>query len=268
MIRNIRVKPNMNIRLFNNIKRHGGPFANIAHGCNSIIATNLALHLSDYTLTEAGFGADLGAEKFLDIVTPHLEQTPEAVVVVATVRALKYHGGQPLDQISQPNTSAIQSGFRNLQRHLINLQKYQVPVIVAINQFTSDTPAEIQLVQQLCQEMGIHAYPVTVHDDGGVGALNLAQALIDLPNKADWQPLYAPKRPLKTKLIVLPQKFTVPDELFIVIQPASNYKIYKNVIGINCQSVLPKHNILLAMILICWEPQIILICMWKISVLI
>ena len=179
---------------------HGGPFANIAHGCNSIIATNLALHLSDYTLTEAGFGADLGAEKFLDIVTPHLEQTPEAVVVVATVRALKYHGGQPLDQISQPNTSAIQSGFRNLQRHLINLQKYQVPVIVAINQFTSDTPAEIQLVQQLCQEMGSNAYPVTVHDDGGVGALNLAQALMDLPATASWQPLYAPEAAIEDKI--------------------------------------------------------------------
>ncbi|MGC4440230.1 formate--tetrahydrofolate ligase, partial [Streptococcus suis] len=117
---------------------HGGPFANIAHGCNSVLATTTALRLADYTVTEAGFGADLGAEKFLDIKTPNLPTTPDAIVVVATLRALKMHGGVAKADLTQENVQAVKDGFANLERHVQNMRKYGIPVVVAINEFVTD----------------------------------------------------------------------------------------------------------------------------------
>lgn len=180
---------------------HGGPFANIAHGCNSILATNTALHLANYTVTEAGFGADLGAEKFMDIVTPHLDKPADAVVIVATVRALKYNAGVARDDLSQPNVDAVKQGFANLQRHITNMQKYGVPVVVAINQFDSDHQDEINCIQQLCQQMNVTALPITIWRNGSQGGVALAQAVVAATNKpAAFKPLYAMAMPLEDKI--------------------------------------------------------------------
>ncbi|UQS81474.1 formate--tetrahydrofolate ligase [Bombilactobacillus folatiphilus] len=185
---------------------HGGPFANIAHGCNSLIATNLAMRLGDFALTEAGFGADLGAEKFLDIVTPRLDKAPDAAVVVATVRALKYNGGVTQAQLTEPNLAALTKGFSNLQHHIQNLQRFGIPVYVAINQFASDIPEEILQVQKLCQQLNVRAYPVTVHQDGGRGALTLAQALIDQQSASHFQPLYQNVMAVEEKIKLIAKK--------------------------------------------------------------
>ena len=132
---------------------HGGPFANIAHGCNSVLATTTALHLADYTITEAGFGADLGAEKFLDIKTPNLPTAPDAVVIVATIRALKMNGGVAKADLGEENVEAVRAGFANLKRHVENVRKFGVPAVVAINEFVTDTEAEIAALKELCAEI-------------------------------------------------------------------------------------------------------------------
>ena len=134
---------------------HGGPFANIAHGCNSVVATNAALQLADYVVTEAGFGADLGAEKFFNIKCRKAGLTPSCAVVVATIKALKLHGGMDAKQLNREDLTALQAGLPNLLRHVENIKKFGIPPIVGINQFTSDTMAEIALVQKACSEVGI-----------------------------------------------------------------------------------------------------------------
>ena len=134
---------------------HGGPFANIAHGCNSVLATTTALHLADYTITEAGFGADLGAEKFLDIKTPNLPTSPDAVVIVATLRALKMNGGVIKDALTEENVEAVRAGFANLKRHVENIRKFGIPAVVAINEFITDTEAEIAALKELCAEIDV-----------------------------------------------------------------------------------------------------------------
>lgn len=160
---------------------HGGPFANIAHGCNSVQATRAALKLGDVVVTEAGFGADLGAEKFFDLKCRLAGLRPDAAVVVATVRALKYHGGVALGSIADEDLDAVKSGFPNLARHLANLKEvFGIPVIVAINQFPSDTPAELELLHSLVTELGVTAVPATHVVDGGAGAEDLARGLMDL----------------------------------------------------------------------------------------
>lgn len=180
---------------------HGGPFANIAHGCNSILATQAALALGDIALTEAGFGADLGAEKFMDITAPALGKTPDAVVIVATVRALKYNGGQKLGDLKTEDLTALETGFANLKRHIHNMKRYGVPVIVGINQFTSDTPAEINRLVDLCAQAGTTAIPADVWGQGGKGGLKLADALLAaLEQPADFRPLYANTDPVKDKI--------------------------------------------------------------------
>ncbi|KRN25466.1 formate--tetrahydrofolate ligase [Lacticaseibacillus camelliae] len=180
---------------------HGGPFANIAHGCNSIIATRAALEMGDIALTEAGFGADLGGEKFMDITAPALGKTPDAVVIVATVRALKYNGGQKLADLKAENLAALESGFANLKRHIHNMKRYGVPVIVGINEFTSDTPAEIKLLVELCEQEGTTAIPADVWGKGGQGGLALADALLEaLKQPANFQPLYANTDAVKDKI--------------------------------------------------------------------
>ena len=160
---------------------HGGPFANIAHGCNSIIATKLALKLGDYVVTEAGFGADLGAEKFLDIKCRKANLKPDAVVCVATIKALKYHGGMPKEDIKNESTEYLAKGFENLERHIDNLKnRYGLNVIVAINKYTHDTEAEINFLQEKLQEKGINLSLVESWEKGGEGAKDLAQKIVDL----------------------------------------------------------------------------------------
>jgi formate--tetrahydrofolate ligase len=180
---------------------HGGPFANIAHGCNSVMATRTALALGDIAVTEAGFGADLGAEKFMDIKTPVLGKTPDAVVIVATIRALKYNGGVSLKELSTENLDALRAGFANLNRHIDNMHRYGVPVVVAINAFTADTDAEIKLVQELCAAKGVQAVNTTVWADGGAGGEELARAVVAATQKpATFKPLYDLDTSLQSKL--------------------------------------------------------------------
>lgn len=165
---------------------HGGPFANIAHGCNSIMATRMALALGDYCVTEAGFGADLGAEKFLDIKCRLAGIRPDAVVVVATVRALKNHGGVPKDRLNEENLEALEAGLPNLLQHVENITKvYKLPCVVAINEFPTDTPAEIELIENKCRELGVNVALSQVWARGGEGGLALADEVIRLCDEGD-----------------------------------------------------------------------------------
>jgi formate--tetrahydrofolate ligase len=171
---------------------HGGPFANIAHGCNSVIATKAALKLGDYVVTEAGFGADLGAEKFFDIKCRKTGLKPDCVVLVATIRALKMHGGVAKDALKAENLDALEKGFANLKKHVENLQRYGVPVIVSINRFSTDTAAEIALLDRLCGALGVKCVLADHWARGGAGATELAQTVVDtieaMPSK--FKPLY------------------------------------------------------------------------------
>jgi len=159
---------------------HGGPFANIAHGCNSVMATTTALKLADYVVTEAGFGADLGAEKFMDIKCRKTGLAPDAIAIVATVRALKMHGGVAKDQLKGENLEALKKGFANLERHLQNLAKFGVPVVVAINKFIQDTPAEHALLAELCQAYGAKVILCSHWAEGGKGTEELAREIVDI----------------------------------------------------------------------------------------
>lgn len=181
---------------------HGGPFANIAHGANSVMATNLALHLSDYTLTEAGFGSDLGGQKFMDFVSKHLDKKPDASVVVATVRALKYQAEGTTEHLDEENLDALRKGFKNLERHMNNMRSYNVPVIVLINRFATDSDAELNLLKQLIEEQGIKAEIVNYHDVGSKGGIEAAQAVVDLANsgKAALKSTYNEDDDIKTKI--------------------------------------------------------------------
>lgn len=183
---------------------HGGPFANIAHGCNSLIATKTALRLADYVVTEAGFGADLGAEKFFDIKCRAGGLEPAAVVLVATVRALKMHGGVDKDKLGEENPEALRRGFANLKIHLENLAKFGVPAVTAINRFATDSTAEITLLQELCAEAGVTAVTATCWENGGKGALALAFEVcraVEEPN--GFGPLYDDNLPLKEKISLI-----------------------------------------------------------------
>jgi len=162
---------------------HGGPFANIAHGCNSVMATTTALKLADYVVTEAGFGADLGAEKFFDIKCRKTGLAPDAVVIVATVRALKMHGGIARDQLTGENVAAVRQGFRNLERHLQNIARFGVPALVAINRFTPDTAAEIAVIHELCGKMGVQVVECTHWAQGSAGSEILAREVVALIDK-------------------------------------------------------------------------------------
>ena len=157
---------------------HGGPFANIAHGCNSVLATTTALHLADYVVTEAGFGADLGAEKFLDIKTPNLPTAPSAVVIVATIRALKMNGGVKKEDLGAENVEAVGAGFVNLARHVENIRKYGIPAVVAINEFVTDTDAEIAALRELCASIDVPVELASVWADGAEGGVALAETLV------------------------------------------------------------------------------------------
>lgn len=181
---------------------HGGPFANIAHGCNSVRATRAALKMADYVITEAGFGADLGAEKFFDIKCRMAGLKPDAVVLVATVRALKYNGGVPKSELSAENLEALQRGIVNLEKHIENLQKYGVPVVVTLNSFLTDTEAEISYVKRFCEERGCEFALSQVWEKGGEGGLALAEKVLDTLEKKEssFHVLYEDELSLKEKI--------------------------------------------------------------------
>ncbi|MEK4151799.1 formate--tetrahydrofolate ligase [Carnobacterium sp. FSL E2-0243] len=187
---------------------HGGPFANIAHGCNSVLATRTALHLADYTVTEAGFGADLGAEKFLDIKVPQLKKAPDVVVVVATIRALKMHGGVPKSNLASEDVEAVEIGFSNLQKHIENMQSYGLPVVVAINEFVSDTVAEVQMVKEKCLALGVEAALTSVWEKGSEGGVALAEAVLaEIDHTQVFSPLYdTDNETIETKVTKIVQK--------------------------------------------------------------
>ncbi|EOS24207.1 formate-tetrahydrofolate ligase [Lachnospiraceae bacterium 3-1] len=181
---------------------HGGPFANIAHGCNSVRATKTALKLADYVVTEAGFGADLGAEKFMDIKCRMADLRPDAVVLVATVRALKYNGGVPKAELSKENLEALKKGIVNLEKHIENLQKYQVPVVVTLNSFVSDSKEETEFVEQFCKERGCEFALSEVWEKGGEGGIALAEKVLETieTKESQFKPLYEDKLSLTEKI--------------------------------------------------------------------
>ena len=186
---------------------HGGPFANIAHGCNSVMATRLSLSLADYVVTEAGFGADLGAEKFLDIKCRKAGLSPNAVVIVATVRALKHHGGCPKDQLGVENLEYLTAGADNLRRHVENMRNFDLPVCVAINAFPTDTAAEHDCVKKICAELGVPCALAEVFAKGGQGGTELAQTVLDImQDDTAINFTYPDELPLKEKVLAVAQK--------------------------------------------------------------
>ena len=197
------IKPNL-VQTLENVPAiiHGGPFANIAHGCNSVMATKTCMKLADYTITEAGFGADLGAEKFFDIKCRYAGLKPDAVVIVATVRALKMHGGVPKTELKTPNVEAVKAGLCNLEKHIENVKKFGVPAVVAINIFAQDTEEELEAVREHCAKHGVNVALSDVFAKGGEGGIELAQEVVALAEsgKADFKPIYELDIPLKAKI--------------------------------------------------------------------
>jgi formate--tetrahydrofolate ligase len=203
------LQPNLVQTLENNpVFIHGGPFANIAHGCNSVLATTTALKLADYVVTEAGFGADLGAEKFFDIKCRKAGIAPSAVVIVATVRALKMHGGVAKDDLKAENAAAVAKGCENLKRHIENVNKFGVPAVVAVNKFITDTEAEIAEVQKAAASMGTKALLCTHWSDGGKGTEALAHHVVKVidEGKANFKPLYPVEMKLRDKVKTIAQE--------------------------------------------------------------
>ena len=198
------IRPNAVQTLENNLAIiHGGPFANIAHGCNSIIATKTALKLSEYVITEAGFGADLGAEKFLDIKCRKADLKPSCVVLVATIRALKMHGGLEKDDLKNENLDALKKGMPNLERHIENIKKFGLEVVVAINHFITDTAKEVKIIQEKCAKLGVKASLCTHWSNGGSGTKDLANNVVELCKKSDtskFKYLYSDQTPILEKV--------------------------------------------------------------------
>ncbi|MFD0986023.1 formate--tetrahydrofolate ligase [Methyloligella solikamskensis] len=208
--------PNMVQTLENNPAFvHGGPFANIAHGCNSVIATKAALKMSDYVVTEAGFGADLGAEKFLDIKCRKAGLSPDCIVVVATIRALKMHGGVAKDDLKAENVEAVEKGFSNLKKHVENMRKYGVPVLVSVNRFSGDTEAEMAKLQELCDTIDVECELSDHWANGGPGAANVAEAVVRIcdEGKADFKPLYPDETPLWEKIQTVAKEIYGADDV-------------------------------------------------------
>ncbi len=210
---------------------HGGPFANIAHGCNSVRATKLALKLGDYCITEAGFGSDLGAEKFMDIKCRFAGLKPSCVVLVATIRALKYNGGVPKTELKTENVEALRKGSINLKTHIENMHKFGVPVVVAINRFESDTDAEIAVIEEVCSEMGVEYSLAEIFAKGGEGGKDLAQKVCDTieKKKSDFHVLYDEKLPIQEKLEIIAKEIYRADG---VIYTAQAQKALKEIEGL------------------------------------
>lgn len=203
------VKPNL-VQTLENVPAiiHGGPFANIAHGCNSVMATKTALKLADYTITEAGFGADLGAEKFFDIKCRYAGLKPDAVVLVGTVRALKMHGGVPKTELATPDVEAVKRGLVNLEKHIENIKQYGLPLVVAINAFAQDTPEELEAIRSHCAAHGVNVALSEVFAKGGEGGIELAKEVVALATsgKADFKLLYGEELSLKEKIETIAKK--------------------------------------------------------------
>ena len=200
------IKPNLVQTLENTPALvHGGPFANIAHGCNSVVATKLGLKLADYCITEAGFGADLGAEKFFNIKCRYAGLKPDAAVLVATIRAIKYNGGVDKNNLDAPNIKALEMGFANVEKHLENIRKFGVPVVVAINLFHTDTDEEIEYIKERCKSMNVECAISEVFTKGGEGGRDLAQKIVDITNttKSDFKPLYDENLKIKEKIEII-----------------------------------------------------------------
>lgn len=210
---------------------HGGPFANIAHGCNSIIATKTALKLADYVITEAGFGADLGAEKFLDIKCRIGDLNPSAVVIVATIRALKYNGGEDKGNLKVENLEALKVGFSNLEKHIENMQKYNLPVVVALNRFETDTDAEIELLKKMCLENNSELIITEVFTKGGEGGYELAQKLINIVSNQDkkYNVLYDTNMSIKEKIETIAKEIYGADEVEYTQEALNNIKKIENI---------------------------------------
>jgi formate--tetrahydrofolate ligase len=200
------IKPNL-VQTLDNTPAiiHGGPFANIAHGCNSLLATKMALKLGDYVVTEAGFGADLGAEKFFDIKCRYGNLKPDCVVLVATIRALKHHGGVKKDKINEPNVESLSKGIANLEKQIENIKKYGVPVIVSINKFISDTQEEIEYIKEFCKQKNVKVDLTEVWEKGAEGGLELANKVLDVVQneESDFKVLYDEKLPIKEKIRII-----------------------------------------------------------------
>ena len=209
------IKPNLVQTLENTPAiMHGGPFANIAHGCNSVRATKLALKLGDYAITEAGFGSDLGAEKFLDIKCRYAGLAPSCIVVVATVRALKYNGGIPKAELGAENVEAVKKGIVNLEAHIKNLQQYGVPVVVAINRFGTDSGAELGVISDCCEQLGCDFALSDVFANGGDGGIELAEKVVEACEKpGEFKLLYDEKEPIKEKIKTIAQKIYHADNV-------------------------------------------------------
>lgn len=205
---------------------HGGPFANIAHGCNSIMATKLGMKLADYTVTEAGFGADLGAEKFLDIKCRFGELKPAAAVIVATIRALKHHGGANKEDYDKEDLQALEKGFANLEKHIENIKKFGLPPVVAINRFPSDTENEIKFMEEKLAKMGIECALTEVFTKGGDGALELAKKVVKVcdEDKADFKPLYDVNLSIKEKLEIIAKEVYGADGVEFTVPATKNIK--------------------------------------------
>lgn len=208
---------------------HGGPFANIAHGCNSVRATKLALKLGDYCITEAGFGADLGAEKFLDIKCRFAGLTPDCVVLVATIRALKYNGGVAKADLQEENVEALKKGIVNLKTHIENMHKYGLPVVVAINRFHTDTDAEIEVIKDFCKEMGVEVSLAEIFAKGGEGGTDLAQKVCATIERCEgcqtnFKPIYDEKLPIKEKLEIIAKEIYRADGVVFTAQAEKSLK--------------------------------------------
>ncbi|HHV73792.1 MAG TPA: formate--tetrahydrofolate ligase [Thermoanaerobacterium sp.] len=209
------IKPNL-VQTLENVPAfiHGGPFANIAHGCNSIIATRYGLKLADYLVTEAGFGADLGAEKFFDIKCRYGGLKPSAAVVVATIRALKMHGGLKKEELSKENIDALEKGIENLGKQIENVQKYGIPVVVAINKFTHDTDREIQFVKRYCSNLGVEVALAEVWEKGGEGGIELAEKVIDACEKeSDFKAIYELDTSIEDKIRTIAREIYGADDV-------------------------------------------------------
>ena len=204
---------------------HGGPFANIAHGNNSIIATRMALKLADYVVTEGGFAADLGAEKFFDIVHRFTGLTPDVAVLVASVRALNMHGGVPKAKVAETNLEALEKGCANLDKHIENLKKFGLPIVVAINKFPTDEPAEIDLVKKHCDAMGVRSAVSEVVARGGEGGIELAEEVLKAleSDQNNFHPIYDPEMPIKTKISILAREIYGADG--VVYTPSADREI-------------------------------------------
>ena len=210
---------------------HGGPFANIAHGCNSVLATKLGLRLADYTVTEAGFGADLGAEKFLNIKCRKAGLHPNAVVIVATVRALKMHGGVDKADLKTPNPGAIEKGIANLEKHLENIRMFNLPAIVAINHFTSDTDEEVAVIENHCHKLGVRAIKADHWARGSAGAENLARAVVEIaehPVTNNFQFLYTNEMSLWNKVRAIAQNIYGADNIMAEARVRAKFKEFED----------------------------------------